>query len=105
MTTIVQYIHTILQTVGVNLDYDNFSTYIHDGATLGAGISNHSGAHEFTPNFSGVRVARWLIFCALLCGSLFVLFSFFHSNDIFKLFLIALLYLYYTISYVIKSLY
>ena len=77
MTTIVQYIHTILQTVGVNLDYDNFSIYIHDGATLGAGIANHSGAHEFTPNFSGVRVARWLIFGVLLCGSLFVLLIFF----------------------------
>jgi hypothetical protein len=31
------------------------------GATSGAGTANPSGAHEFTPGFSGVRVTRSLV--------------------------------------------
>ena len=32
------------------------------GATCGAGTAYPSGAHEFTPVFSGVRISRSLIF-------------------------------------------
>ena len=35
----------------------------HDGATSGAGTTYPSGAPEFTPVFSGVRVTRFLILC------------------------------------------
>jgi hypothetical protein len=35
------------------------------------------GAHEFTPTFSGVLVARSLVFCVVFCKLLFVLLSFF----------------------------
>ena len=44
--------------------------------TCGAGTTDLSGAPEFTPVFSDVRVARSLIFCVLFCRSFFVLFSF-----------------------------
>jgi len=40
-------------------------------ATSGAGTSCPSGAHEFTPGFSGERVTRSLV---MFCRSLFVLF-------------------------------
>ena len=33
------------------------------GATSGAGTAYPSGAHEFTPGFSGVRVTRALVLC------------------------------------------
>jgi hypothetical protein len=33
------------------------------GATSGAGTAYHSGAHEFTPVFSGVRVTRSFVLC------------------------------------------
>ena len=33
-------------------------------ATNGAGTAYPSGAHEFTPDFSGVRVTRSLVLCA-----------------------------------------
>jgi hypothetical protein len=42
------------------------------GATSGAGTAYPSGAHEFTPCFSGVRVTRSFVLC--VC---FVLLSFF----------------------------
>jgi len=42
------------------------------GATSGAGIAYPSGAHEFIPVFSGVRVTRSLLFCVIFCRSLFV---------------------------------
>ena len=45
------------------------------GATSGAGTACPSGAPEFNPDFSGVRVARSLTFCIAFCRSLFVLFS------------------------------
>ena len=44
------------------------------GGTGEAGTAYPSEAHEFTPVFSGIRVARSLIFCVVLCRSLFVLF-------------------------------
>ena len=47
------------------------------GATTGAGIAYPSGAPEFTPGFSGVRVTRSLVLCVMFCRSLFVLLYFF----------------------------
>jgi hypothetical protein len=44
------------------------------GNTCGAGTAYPSGAHEFTPVCSGVRVARYLVFCVKFCRSLFVLY-------------------------------
>ena len=41
----------------------------------GAGTAHSSGAHAFTPGFSGIRVARFLVFCVVICTSLFVLLS------------------------------
>ena len=46
------------------------------GATSGAGTAYPFGAHEFTPVFSGVRVAQSLVFCVVHCKSSF--FSFFY---------------------------
>jgi len=45
--------------------------------TCGAGTAYPSGALEFIPGFSGIRVARSLVFCEMFCRSLFVLLSFF----------------------------
>jgi len=45
------------------------------GATSGAGNDYSSGAHEFITGFSGVRVARSLVFCVVflsLCTSSFL---------------------------------
>jgi len=47
------------------------------GATCGAGTAYPSGAPEFTPGFSGVFVARSLVFCEMFYRSFFVLVSFF----------------------------
>jgi hypothetical protein len=44
--------------------------------TCGAGTAIPSGAHEFTPGFSEVRVARSFVFCVMFCRSLFVFLSF-----------------------------
>ena len=44
------------------------------GVTCGWGSPYPSGAPEFTPAFSGVRVTRSLVFCVVFCRSLFVLF-------------------------------
>jgi hypothetical protein len=46
------------------------------GVTSGAGPVYPSGAHEFTPGYSGVRVAQSFVFCVVLCRSAFVLMSF-----------------------------
>ena len=46
-------------------------------ATCGAGTAYSSGAPELTPSFSGVRVARSLVFCVVFRRSLFVLLSIF----------------------------
>ena len=43
-------------------------------ATSGAGTAFSSAVPEFTPDFSGVCVARSLVFCVVFCKSLFVLF-------------------------------
>jgi len=42
------------------------------GATTGAGTVYLCGAPEFTYGFQWVRVARSLVFCVVLCRSLFV---------------------------------
>jgi len=47
------------------------------GATCGSGTAYPSEAPEFTPSFSGLRVARSLVFCVVFCRSLFALLSFF----------------------------
>jgi hypothetical protein len=47
------------------------------GVTSGTGTVYTSGAPEFTPGFSGVRVALFLVFCIVVYGSLFVLLPFF----------------------------
>ena len=44
------------------------------GVTCGAGTVYPSGAPEFTTSFSGVRDARFLVFCVMFCRSLFALF-------------------------------
>ena len=44
------------------------------GVTCGAGTDYPSGAHGFTPVFSGVRGSRYCVVCAMFCESLFVLF-------------------------------
>jgi hypothetical protein len=45
------------------------------GVTSGAGIAFPSRTPEFTVVFSGVCVAKALVFCLVFCRSLFVLFS------------------------------
>jgi hypothetical protein len=45
------------------------------GATSGTGTAYPFGAHEFTPVFSGVRVAQSLVFCVVHCKSSFFPFS------------------------------
>ena len=44
------------------------------GTTYGAETAYPSGAHEFTPDFSGVRVARSLVLYVVFCISLYVFF-------------------------------
>jgi hypothetical protein len=43
----------------------------------GEGIIYPSGVHDFPPGFSGVRVAQYLVFCVLFCGSMFDFLCFF----------------------------
>jgi hypothetical protein len=45
--------------------------------TSGAGTAYLSGAHEFSPVFSWIRVTGSLIFCVMFCRSLFVLLYFY----------------------------
>ena len=47
------------------------------GATSGAATAYPSCAFVFTPDFSGVRAPRSLIFCVVFYDSPLVLFSFF----------------------------
>ena len=47
------------------------------GVTCGAWPVHPSGAPEFTPVFSWVRVAESVVFCVMFCRSLFVLLYFF----------------------------
>ena len=51
------------------------------GATHGPETTYHSGATEFIPSFSGVRVARSLLLCVVCYRSLFFIFSFFMWTD------------------------
>ena len=48
------------------------------GVTRVAETTYPSGAPEFTPVFSGVRVAQCLVVCVVFCRSLFVPLSFGH---------------------------
>ena len=68
------------------------------GATSKAGMTYPSGEHPSSPPvFSGIRVAKYFVFCAVFCRSLFVLLAivlsvlWFTASDysfgIFKLFL------------------
>ena len=52
----------------INFMSDNSKT---TGVTGEAGTANPSGAHEFTPCFSGVRVGLSLVFCVVFHSSLF----------------------------------
>ena len=63
----------IVLKVGLNTDISFKDTE----ATRGAETAYPSGAHEFTPAFSGVRVVRSLVFCVMVCKSLYVLLPFF----------------------------
>ena len=89
-------------TVCVSIDYLIYHGIYKSNttsATCGAETIYHSGEPEFNPDFSGVRVARSLVFCIMLCRSLFVLFHLAtalsvlrfttsdYSSGIFKLFL------------------
>ena len=46
---------------------------------------NNSGASESTLDFSGVRVAKCLVFCVVFCTSLFILCPFFCGHCIVSL--------------------
>jgi hypothetical protein len=46
------------------------------GVTSGAGTAYPSGAPEFTPVFSGIRVARSLVLCVVFGITLFAILSF-----------------------------
>ena len=59
--------HDFHQMMLVSFD-SNTATVMQDRTT------NPSGAHEFTPSLSGVRVARSFVFCVEFCRSLFILF-------------------------------
>ena len=47
------------------------------GVTCGAETVNPSGTPQLTPGFNWVHIARSLVFCVMLCRSLFVFVSFF----------------------------
>ena len=67
----LQSVHMFPVAVKVVSPVDRFILYF---STSGAGTVIPSGEHEFTPGFSGVCVARSLVFCVAFCKSLFVLF-------------------------------
>ena len=52
-------------------------TFTTTGVTSESGAGNPSGAHEFSPVFSGVRVVRSSVFCVLFLRLLLVPLSFF----------------------------
>ena len=56
---------------------DSSVTTYTTGTTCGAVIAYPSGTPKFTPVFSGVRVARYLVFCAMFCRSMFGRLSFY----------------------------
>ena len=55
------------------------------GVTCRAATVNPTGTFSSSPGFSGVRVARSLVFCVMFCRSWFVLLSFFFSPSLFDL--------------------
>jgi hypothetical protein len=57
------------------LPSQNYSNMM--GVSSGVGTEDHSRAPEFITDFSGVRVARSLVFCVVLCILLLVLLLFF----------------------------
>ena len=67
----LQSVHACPVVVKVVSPVDRIILYF---STSGTGIAIPSGEHEFTPGFSGVCVARSLVFCVVFCRSLFVLF-------------------------------
>ena len=52
------------------------------GVTCGVEIFNPSGAPEFIPVFSGVRVTRSIVYYVMFCRSFFVPLSFFFGHCI-----------------------
>jgi hypothetical protein len=54
------------------------------GTTSGTVTAYALGAHEFTPGFRGIRVARFLVVYVVVCGSFFVLSSFFLKSKDWK---------------------
>jgi len=61
--------NTTIQKRKMNYHRDcNWSNMV--GATSGAGTAYRYVAHEYTPGFSGIRVARSLVFSVVLCRSL-----------------------------------
>ena len=82
--SVSQMTNDIFRCRNYNLKISSFMTYHRVsnksntmGATCEAGIAYPSGASEFTPVFSEVRVVRSLVLCVVFCRSLFVLLSFF----------------------------
>ena len=74
------------QRVGIEV-YHGENKSNRTGATSGAGDAYPSGAPVFTPDISGVRVARSLLFCVVFYNSVLVLFFLFWS--LYCLFLIS----------------
>ena len=68
------------------------------GAISRAGTAYPSRAHEFTSFFGGIRVARSLVFCVVVCRLLFVISSFGH-------YIIALSVLLFTTSELVSSIF
>jgi hypothetical protein len=82
--SVSQMINDIFRCRNYNPIISSFMTYHRDsnksnamGSTCEAGVAYPSGASEFTPVFSKVRVVRSLVLCVVFCRSLFVLLSFF----------------------------
>jgi len=50
-------------TIDIKTHKDVIARFLGSGATSGAGTAYPSGAPEFTPVFSGVRVTRSLVLC------------------------------------------
>ena len=82
--SVSQMTNDIFRCRNYNLIISSFMTYHRVSnksntmsVTCEAGITYPSGASEFTPVFSEVRVVRSLVLCVVFCRSLFVLLSFF----------------------------
>ena len=60
--------------IGRILDNQRVCLLLTTGATSGAGTAYPSGALEFNPGFSGVRVTQSVVICVMVCRSFSVLF-------------------------------